>query len=150
MTQIADIAVYDGAAAPVAHVLAAESVTRTGDTIQAVWREKLPTVPDEAQVYAILRIERLKSGVKVVSFETGVPVMESISGQNSSGYTAPPKVAYVDRDVHTKFLHPRSTPLSRQISAQIARNLLNNVPTSVPAVTAGVLADALHKGLMPT
>lgn len=150
MAQIADLTVFDGAATPVSHTLVAESVTRTGNTTVAVWREKLATVPDEAQVYAILRIEQLKSGVKVVSFETGVPVMESVSGQNSSGYTAPPKVAFIDRDVHTKYLHPRSTPLSRQISAQISRNLLNNVSVTAPAVTAGVLADALHKALTPT
>lgn len=150
MAQIADITVFDGAATPVAHILSAESVTRTGSVVTAVWREKLATVPDVAQVYAILRIETLKSGVRVVSLETGVPVMESISGQNSSGYTAPPKVAYIDRDVHTKYVHPRSTLLSRQISAQISRNLLNNVSTSTPAVTAGVIADALQKLLSPT
>jgi len=150
MAQIADIVVFDGAASPVSHTLVAESVTRTGSAIVATWREKLATVPDEAQVYAVLRIETLKSGVRVVSFETGVPVMESISGQNASGYTAPPKVAYIDKDVHVKYLHPRSTPLSRQISAQISRNLLNNVAVTTPAVTAGVLADALHKALSPT
>lgn len=150
MAQIADITVFDGAATPVSHTLSAESVTRTGSTVTAVWREKLASVPDEAQVYAILRIETLKSGVRVVSLETGVPVMESINGQNSSGYTAAPKVAFIDRDVHTKYVHPRSTPLSRQISAQISRNLLNNVSVSTPAVTAGVIADALQKLLSPT
>lgn len=150
MAQIADITVYDGAATPVAHILNAESVTRTGSVVTAVWREKLASVPDVAQVYAMLRIETLKSGVRVVSFETGVPVMESVSGQNSSGYTAPPKVAYIERDVHVKYVHPRSTLLTRQISAQISRNLLNNVSTSTPAVTTGVIADALQKLLCPT
>lgn len=150
MAQIADITVFDGAATPVSHILSAESVTRVGSVATATWREKLPSVPDEAQVYAILRIETLKSGVRVVSLETGVPVMESISGQNSSGYTAAPKVAFIDRDVHTKYVHPRSTVLSRQISAQISRNLLNNVSVTTPAVTAGVIADALQKLLTPT
>lgn len=150
MAQIADITVFDGAATPVSHTLSAESVTRVGSVITATWREKLATVPDEAQVYAMLRIETLKSGVRVVSFETGVPVMESISGQNASGYTAPPKVAYIDRDVHVKYVHPRSTLQSRQISAQLSRNLLNNVSTTTPAVTAGVVADALQKLLAPT
>lgn len=150
MAQIADITVFDGAAPPVSHTLSAESVTRVGSVTTATWREKLATVPDEAQVYAILRIETLKSGVRVVSLETGVPVMESINGQNSSGYTAPPKVAYIDRDVHTKYVHPRSTLHSRQISAQLARNLLNNVSTTTPAVTVGVVADALQKLLAPT
>lgn len=150
MAQIADITVFDGAATPVSHLLRAESVTRVGSVITAVWREKLATVPDEAQIYATLRIETLKSGVRVVSFETGVPVMESVNGSNSLGYTASPKVAFIDRDVHTKYVHPRSTALSRQISAQLSRNLLNNVSTSVPAVTAGVIADALQQLLGPT
>lgn len=150
MAQLADIAVYDGAATPVLHTLVAEGTSRVGSTMSVTWREKLATVPDEAQVYAILKLETLKSGVKVVSFEVGVPVMESINGANISGYTAAPKVAFVDRDVHVKYMHPRSTVLSRQICSQLARNLLNNVSTSVPAVTAGPLADALHKFLSPT
>lgn len=150
MAQFADITVFDGAATPVSHLLVAEGVTRVGPTVICVWREKIATLPDEAQVYAILRIETLKSGVRVVSLETGVPVMESISGQNSSGYTAAPKVAYIDRDVHTKYVHPRSTVLSRQISAQISRNLLNNVSVTAPPVTTGVIADALQKLLTPT
>lgn len=150
MAQLADIAVYDGAATPVLHTLVAEGTSRVGSTMSVTWREKLATVPDEAQVYAILKLETLKSGVKVVSFEVGVPVMEAINGANNSGYTAAPKVAFVDRDVHVKYMHPRSTVLSRQICSQLARNLLNNVSTSVPAVTAGPLADALHKFLSPT
>lgn len=150
MSQIADLTVFDGAVSPVSHVLVAESVSRVGTTITCVWREKLATIPDEAQVYAILKIETLKSGVKVVTFETGVPVMESISGVNSSGYTAAPKVAYVDKDVHVKYVHPRSTITSRQNCTQISRNILNNVSVTTPAVTAGVLADALHRGLTPT
>lgn len=150
MAQLADIAVYDGASPPILHTLIAEGISRVGPVLSVTWREKLATVPDEAQVYAILKLEMLKSGVKVVSFEVGVPVMESVSGVNASGYTAAPKVAFVDRDVHVKYMHPRSTVLSRQICTQLARNLLNNVSTSVPAVTAGPLADALHKFLSPT
>lgn len=150
MAQLADLTVFDGAATPVSHTLVAEGIVRIGPSTVATWREKIATIPDEAQVYAILKVETLKSGVKVVSLETGVPVMESISGQNASGYTAAPKVAYIDRDVHTKYLHPRSTVLSRQISAQLARNLLNNVSVTTPAITAGVVADALHKALSPT
>lgn len=150
MAQLADIVVFDGATTPISHTLVAEGINRVGPVSTVTWREKLATVPDEAQVYAQLKLEVLKSGVKVVSFEVGVPVMESINGQNASGYTAPPKIAYVDRDVHVKYMHPRSTVLSRQICSQLSRNLLNNVSTTVPAVTAGVLADALHKFLSPT
>lgn len=150
MAQLADIAVYDGAPTPVLHTLIAEGINRVGSAVVVTWREKLATVPDEAQVYATLKLETLKSGVKVVSFEVGVPVMESVSGANASGYTAAPKVAFIDRDVHVKYLHPRSTVLSRQICTQMARNLLNNVSTSVPAVTAGTLADALTRFLSPT
>lgn len=85
MAQLADIAVYDGAATPVLHTLVAEGTSRVGSTMSVTWREKLATVPDEAQVYAILKLETLKSGVKVVSFEVGVPVMEAINGANNSG-----------------------------------------------------------------
>ena len=70
MAQFADLTVFDGAATPVSHTLVAESVVRLGSSTVATWREKLATVPDEAQVYAILRVNTLKSGVKVISFET--------------------------------------------------------------------------------
>lgn len=41
MAQIANITVFDGAASPVSHTLAAISVTREKGKVIALWREQL-------------------------------------------------------------------------------------------------------------
>lgn len=150
MASIADITVFDGAATPVTHTLKAVSVTKVGDVSRAVWREALASVPTEAQINASISSKRLPSGVLQVDAVVNVPVMESISGQNSAGYTAAPKVAYVDQYKLTGFAHPRSTITSRRLARQIMANLLNNVATSVAAATSGPLPDAFDNQIMPT
>jgi hypothetical protein len=76
--------------------------------------------------------------------------MEAVAGPNSAGYTAAPKVAYVDRKETVAFAHPRSTAQSRALAYQACRNADNNVFTSIPAVAAGVLWDAFVNQFMPT
>lgn len=151
MSQQANIVVYDGAATPVLHTLLPvdNKVTSNGDRV-ACWRENSPSLPDEAQCAVTIIQRKLKSGVRETITRVEVPVMESISGQNASGYTAAPKVAYTDTTEIIQKSHPRSTGASRQIGLQMARNILNNVSTSVPAVTAGVAKEALQDGFMPT
>lgn len=151
MSQQASIAVYDGAATPVLHTLLPvdNKVTPSGDRV-SFWRENSPSVPDEAQVSATLIQRKLKSGVRETILRTEIPVMESIAGQNASGYTASPKVAYVDTTETRELSHSRSTGLTRQVALQLHRNILNNVSTSVAAVSAGVAKEALQDGFMPT
>lgn len=151
MSQQANIAVYDGASTPALHTLypVDNKVTPSGDRV-AYWRENNPALPDEAQMGATLLQRTLKSGIRETVLRTEVPVMESIAGQNSSGYTAAPKVAYIDT-VETRVLsHKRSTGTTRQIALQAHRNILNNVSTSVAAVVAGPVKEALQDGFMPT
>lgn len=151
MSQQANIVVYDGAATPVLHTLLPvdNKVTSNGDRV-AYWRENSPSLPDEAQCAATLIQRKLKSGVRETILRVEVPVMESISGQNASGYTAAPKLAYTDTTEIVQKSHPRSTGASRQIGLQMARNILNNVGTSVTPVALGVAKEALQDGFMPT
>lgn len=137
MSQIANITVYDGASTPVSHTLVAISVTRKGEKIIGLWREQITSLPTEAQVTAIETIEKLPTGVTVSTWETLVPVMEAVSGNNALGYTAAPRVAYVDRVVTTQYSSPRSTIASRRLVRQLNVNLLGNVSTSVTPVTTG-------------
>lgn len=150
MSNIANIVVFDGAATPVSHTLEPVSVTRERGKITAVWRENIAALPAEAQVYAVLTVEKSGRGTYISAFEVGVPVMESIAGQNASGYTAAPKVAYVDKNVWTNFAHPRSSPNSRRLARQLLTNIANNASASVAAATTGVFAEMVDKLLSPT
>ncbi len=153
MSNIANIVVYDGAATPVAHTLVPVEVTkdqRTGQIV-AVWREQLTGVPTYAQVTATARLSKTKkSGVWNTDFRVEVPVLESVSGQNAQGYTAPPKVAYRDTTGIYGHYHERGSIASRRLSRQIALNIGNNTSTSVTAATSGPLPELFDTLVAPT
>lgn len=151
MAQQADITVFDGAATPVSHLLkTVDNKVLSDGTRLAIWRENVTTLPTEAQVRAELRQRVHPSKVTETRLKVVVPVMESVSGVNASGYTAAPKVAYEDTFEQVSYAHPRSTPTSRQVAAQMLKNILNNVATSVTPVAAGVARDASIDLFMPT
>lgn len=150
MSQIANIAVYDGAATPVLHTLVPVSVTRENGKVKGEWREAVAGVPVNAQVRASMTIERLSSGVYKTEIRVAVPVMETVSGQNAAGYTAAPKVAYENTLVTTGFFHERSDVTGRRLTKQIMANMLNNISTSVAAATAGPVSDLLDSLVAPT
>lgn len=151
MANIANITVFDGAATPVSHTLNAVSIAKQSDgSILAIWREGIASLPAEAQVRAELRQKVLKSGVVETRYRVVVPVMESVSGQNASGYTAAPKVAYEDTEEWVSYSHPRSSVAGRRLAKQILTNISNNVSTTVAAATAGPFDEAVSQLLMPT
>lgn len=153
MSNIANIVVYDGAATPVAHTLVPVEVVKDSKTgiITAMWREQIAALPTYAQITAIARLSKNpKSGVWNVDFRVQVPIMESVSGQNAAGYTAAPKVAYVDTSGFYGHYHERGTIAGRRLSRQIAVNLGNNVVTSVAAASTGVLPELFDTLVMPT
>ncbi len=138
MSQQANITVFDGAATPVSHTLVGEDIKRLPDgSVQAIWKESLAGVPDYAQIRATQTKRKLPSGVYRVATRVEVPVMESVSGQNSSGYTAAAKVAYVDTTEIVGYYHERSVVTGRRLSRQLCINLAGNVSTSVTPVTTG-------------
>jgi hypothetical protein len=150
MSNIADIAVYDGAATPVLHTLNPISVTREGGKVTALWREALTTVPVEAQVYVTATVEKLKSGIYKTEVRTVVPVMESVSGANSAGYTAAPKVAYENTMLVTGFFSPRSDQAGRRSVRQMSSNIVRSIWTSVAPVTSGPAAELFDSLISPT
>jgi len=150
MSQIANITVFDGAATPVSHTLVAISVTREKDTVEALWRENLASVPVYAQITCTMKLTRLKSGVYRVESKVEVPVMESISGQNSAGYTAAPKIAYVNTVNTIGLFHERSDANGRRLVRQMAINIDGNISTSVAAATTGPLPELFDLLVAPT
>jgi len=150
MSAIASISVYDGAATPVLHTLLAESVARERNTVIAKWRENVTGVPTESQVSLTIKLEKLKSGVYRVERRLVVPVMESISGQNAAGYTAAPRTAYENTDIHIGLYHPRSDVTGRRLARQMGINLDGNISTSVAAATTGPIPELMDMLLAPT
>jgi len=150
MSQMASITVYDGAATPVAHTLVPIFIKTENGGQFAMWREQLASLPTEAQVRLEARSKVLKSGVAETRFRMVVPVMESVSGQNSAGYTAAPKVAYEDTHEWVTYKHPRSTIAGSRLCKQLLTNLSNNIATTVAAATSGVFDEAVDQAVFPT
>lgn len=149
MAALADIVVYDGAATPVSHTFVADHVEYTGNDLIANWQEKTIGVPEYAQGTLVLTRRKVNNGVTRVGFRVNLPVMESVSGQNLSGYTAAPKVAYVDSYEGTSWVHSRSLASGRQHAKTIFRNILSNSTTSNAVIEAGVLYDAQVRLVFP-
>jgi hypothetical protein len=149
MTAQANLVAFDGASTPISHTLVGESVVRENDgTITARWKESLVGVPDYAQVRHTQTRRKLPSGVWRSTARSEFPVMESISGQNASGYTAAPKVAYTDTMESTGFNHERSTVAGRRTVRQFHINVLGNVTTSVAPITTGPAPELFDQLLM--
>lgn len=146
MAQQANITVFDGASTPVTHTLVGEGVWKDADgTIRAVWKESLAGVPDKAQLRVTMMKKLLATGVNIVTVRGEVSVMESVSGQNSSGYTAPPKVAHVATFEAVGKFHERSTVTDRRLVRQLVLNVLGSISTSVAPVTTGPAPELIDQ-----
>jgi hypothetical protein len=151
MTAIANIVAFDGASTPVSHTFVAGAVTRESDgSVVANWKEANVSVPDAAQGRVTMSMLKQKSGVYRVISKVEIPVMEAIAGNNSSGYTAAPKVAYVDTVVTTGYFSERDTPAGRRLVRQLSTNIMNGVATSVTPVTTGPVAELFDLLTMPS
>lgn len=146
MSAQANIVAFDGAATPVTHtfvpVAASENVK---GELTAAWREGLTTVPAYAQISVKTTQKRMNSGVYRVSTTVEVPVMESVTGQNAAGYTAAPKVAYINTMQVTGFFHERSTIAERRLVRQLMLNIAGSISTSVAPVVTGPVPELVDQ-----
>lgn len=148
MSSQANITIFDGAASPVSHTF-----TPLGSGVDAKighvarWRELLASVPIGASPRVSTFEKTLRNGFQRIEVRVEVPVMESISGQNSAGYTAPPKIAFIDQVSFVGYFSPRSAPGNRRLAKQLLTNLLNNVATTVPAPLTGPAAELIDSGI---
>lgn len=150
MSNIANIVAYDGQATPVSHTFVAQSVVRDGSSITASYKETVAGVPDYAQGRVTQKWTKLGSGVNRVANRVEIPVMEAVNGQNAAGYTAPPKVAYVDTVELVGFYHERSIIANRRSARQLCINISGNISTSVAAATAGSVPELFDTLVAPT
>lgn len=147
MSAQANIVAFDGAATPVSHTLVpVRSATdpKTGELV-AEWRESLATVPVYAQVRCSTRQKRLSSGIYRVATIVEVPVMESVSGQNSAGYTAAPKVAYTNTMQLIGYFSERATIAEKRLVRQLALNIAGSISTSVTPATTGPVPELVDQ-----
>jgi len=151
MSQLANITAFDGAGTPVSHTLVGEQIEKLSDgTILARWKESLTGVPDYAQVRVSMSKRKLPSGIFRTSIRCEVPVMEAVAGNNAAGYTAPPKVAYVNTVDIVGYFHERSLIAERRLVRQLAINIAGNISTSVAAATTGFAPELVDQLLTPT
>lgn len=150
MANIANIVAFDGASTPVSHTFTPIVINREKGVVTAEWRENVSGVPAYASPRVTMRMEKLKTGIYRVETRTVVPVMESISGQNAAGYTAAPKVAYENTDVHIGYFHERSDLTGRRLCRQLAINIAGNVSTTVTPATTGPAVELFDLLVMPT
>lgn len=146
MSAQANIVAFDGAATPVSHtfvpVASAENIK---GEIRAAWREALTTVPAYAQITVDTVLKRSANGVYRAETTVQVPVMESVSGQNSAGYTAAPKVAYINTMKIIGYFHERSTIAERRLARQLAINIAGSIATSVAPVATGPVPELIDQ-----
>jgi len=151
MSAQANIVAFDGAATPVSHTLVPQNaVTSKDGTLQAEWLEAISTLPAYAQVGCRVERKKMKSGVYRVAISVTVPVMESIAGQNAAGYTAAPKVAYINTIQVIGYFHERSTIAERRLVRQLASNILGSIATSVAPVTTGPMPELIDQLIIPS
>jgi len=150
MSAIANIVAFDGAATPVSHTLVPVSVSREKGKVTAYWREALAAVPVYAQVRCTMTLELLPSRVYKLTNRVEVPVQEVVTGSNSAGYSAAPKVAYTNTVETTGLFHERSDVAGRRLARQLAINIDGSISTTVTPVTTGPVPELFDLLTAPT
>ena len=151
--QQASIVAFDGATTPATHTFSAIGVSFEDADMKAMiaeWREIILTVPEYAQTRLTMRRRLLKNDTWRITVGFDVPVMESISGQNASGYTAAPKVAYTNGGSVVFYFSRRATAAERRFVRQLLLNLVGGIATTVAVVTTGNAAELIDLNVFPS
>jgi len=151
MSAITNLQAYDGAATPVSHTLVPVSVARDAKgKVTALWREQLASVPVDAQVRASASLERSPSGVSRAELTAVVPIQEVVTGSNSSGYSAAPKVAYENTMRTIGFFSNRSDIAGRRLCRGLHQNILAGLTGTQAIVTTGPSPELFDQLISPT
>lgn len=123
MSAIANIVLTDGKATPLSHTYLP---LQAGP--KSVWRENDASLPIVGQGVLSVDSARIRedAGVSIVDFVLTLPALETITAQNSGGYTAAPKVAYDLRVKCSFYLPNRSTVSQRKDLRALFRNFIND------------------------
>lgn len=139
MAQMANLLVKDDAATPLEFTF--NPIT---DTPNPFYRTKVAGVPIDGQPRINFTAEKLKNGQWKITAKLEVPVMETLGASGtSSGYVAPPKVAYVTTAIFTMFVDPRSTGQDRANAMKLMIGILQGASSTT---ATGVLNQASAGG----
>lgn len=134
MPAMTNILVKDDAATPKEWTLVPVS-----DTPIPNWRANDAGVPLSGQPRLWVSTDQLKSGDYKITAKLEVPVMETLGASgSSSGYVAPPAVAYVTTFIATMFCSARSTTADRANTLKMALGVLQG---SSSTTNTGILAN---------
>lgn len=122
MSAIGNIVINDGATTPVAHTFYPVNVAGS----EANWRENQASLPLVGQGTLQGTVREMKSGIAQVHIALATPALEQITGNNSAGYTAAPKVAYTPLVGITFNFDKRTTSQQRKDLRLLIRNALDN------------------------
>lgn len=120
MAAIGNIVINDGQAAPVAHTFF--PVTSGPKTL---WRENISNLNILGQGTISLDYVH-KAELHKLRLALRLPALEVVTGSNSSGYSAAPKVAYINTFSADIILPSRSTAAQRKDLRVLLSNLLLN------------------------
>jgi hypothetical protein len=134
MPAMTNILVKDDAAAPKEWTLVPVS-----DTPIPNWRANDSGIPLGGQPRLWASTELLKSGDYKITAKLEVPVMETLGASGaSSGYVAPPAVAYVTTFIGTMFCSARSTTADRANALKMAVGVFQGASATT---ATGILAN---------
>lgn len=151
MGAIANLVAYDGEATPLAHTFTPVFVRNENGKQVALYRESVSGVPYDASPTVTLSQERLaKSKLTKLTARVAIPVMESVSGQNASGYTAPPAVAYTVTGEFVMFVPGRSTTTQRKNMRYLMLNLLHGTAGPTTTSVTGPIPELIDSVVSPT
>ena len=116
------------------------------DTPEPLWRTQMANVPFEGQMTLRQSAVQQKNGSWKITAKLEVPVMETLGASGtSSGYVAPPKVAYINPLIVTMFADKRSTIADRANLFKLMLGLLAGASsvTATGTLNGASAADAV-------
>lgn len=120
MAAIANIVINDGQGTPAAHTF--NPVSHSGSSY--VYREAGTTSLLAAAIITLSQLPvKGAGGVEKFRKRIVVPALETATGQNSSGYTAGPKIAYTLQNIEDFIVPSRATLAQRSDIFAYSRNL---------------------------
>lgn len=122
MAAIAPIVILDGQAVPVSHTF--NPIT---SGVSSLFRESITNLALIGQGWLGINVKKDNgNGLNKVILTLDLPALEVITGSNSSGYSAAPKIGYENKAVVTFFLPSRATSQQRKdLRVLLANSLLN-------------------------
>lgn len=120
MSDITTITIADGKGTPLNHVY--QPLT-SGMDMSFRTESGQPLIGEET---VSVRIKKVNPQVNSVVVSLELPALETATDANASGYTAAPKVAYVNRVTMTFMLPVRGVAAQRTDLRVLAKNLLAN------------------------